>query len=156
MKVLFLDIDGVLNSKRSAVAFNKFPWDVKPEDIPLFDLVAVALIRKVCKETHAKIVLSSTWRHTVGWERVGQALDLPIIDATPTKINGKRGHEIEMWLERQCTRHPELQTTGITYAIVDDDSDMLEAQRPFFVQTDGENGLTLANYDALVKILGKI
>ena len=148
MKILFLDIDGVLNSKRSAVAFSHFPWTVKGRDLQRFDKVAVALIRKVCLKTGALCVLSSTWRNHTWWEQIGPALKLPILDRTPDKIGAVRGKEIDMWLEA----HPEVHT----YAIVDDDRDMLEEQKPFFVQTDNNNGLTLQNYDALIKILGEL
>lgn len=154
MKVLFLDVDGVLNSRRSAVAFGKFPWDVEPADLPLFDNVAIGFIRKLCKETGCKIVLSSTWRGKEGMtEKIARVLDLPIIDKTPHKIAGKRGHEIQAWLDAMAGRHPELQTAGIDYAIVDDDSDMLEDQKPFFVQTCGQDGFLLKHYDALLEIL---
>lgn len=143
MKVLFLDIDGVLNSMRTAIANGGFPHDFsKPGQ---FDMTAIGLIRKLCVETDTKIVLSSTWRILDHYLDCGLYLNLPIIDATPV-CNSFRGHEIKAWLDM----HPEVSQ----YAIVDDDDDMLEEQKPFFVNTNVEEGLMYKDYKQLRAILG--
>lgn len=153
MKVLFLDVDGVINSQRTCVAFGGpliggFPHGFDETNMRLFDHAAIGLIRKLCHETGASIVLSSSWRiiHTV--HECANGLDLPIFDQTPS-LNHRgriRGEEIMAWL----AAHPEV----TRYAIVDDDSDMLEAQIPFFVQTDFKEGLSFANYESLQCLLG--
>lgn len=145
VKVLFLDIDGVLNSTRTAVAFGGFPHSTKPADIVKFDHVAVSLIRTVCQETGARIVLSSTWRLDPDWQQFGRDLALPIFDRTGRSKDGKRGGEIATWLES----YP-----ADKYAIVDDDSDMLPEQMPFFVRTSHAEGLSWDNYEMLKHILG--
>jgi len=145
MKVLMLDIDGVLNSSRSCVAFNGYPHDYDEKGMSMFDHCAIALIRKLCKETETDIVLSSTWRiHEKNPMVHADGLSLPIIDCTPV-LSRTRGVEINAWL----AAHPEV----TCYAIVDDNSDMLPAQRPYFVQTDFNAGLSLENYLDLKKIL---
>lgn len=142
MKVLFLDIDGVLNSTRTVVAFGQgFPHTLDRMD--LFDNVALTLIRKLCYVGDISIVLSSTWRMIFPFHDIANALDLPIMGATDTK-GRLRGEEIGRWLSAH------LEVT--TYAIVDDDSDMLDEQLPFFVQTNGDDGLSWANYQALCDI----
>lgn len=145
-KVLFLDIDGVLNSKRTSVAFNGYPHSFDGVDMNRFDHVAIALIRLLCKETGCSVVLSSDWRYTCTAHETANALDLPVIDVTP-KLPGKRGFEINAWL----SNHLDVQT----YAIVDDNDWMLESQENNFVQTDEEVGLSLRNYLDLRHILGK-
>lgn len=75
----------------------------------------------------------------------GVALRLPIIDSTPV-LNGRRGHEIAHWL----AAHPEV----TTWAIVDDDSDMLPEQRHRFVQTDFSDGLSFRGYLDLCNAFG--
>lgn len=145
MKVLFLDIDGVLNSHRSAYAFGGFPFDVDKHR-NRFDEVAVALVRNVCKASGAQIVLSSSWRTDKDWQRIGRGLDLPIVDRTPYLHPGPRGAEIAAWL----AAHPEIED----YAILDDDGDMLDEQRPFFVQTTHEDGVTFALMQRLAALLG--
>lgn len=132
MKVLFLDIDGVLNSHRSVVALNGYPHDVTPAGLAQFDMIAVSLLRGLCKAGGIKVVLSSTWRLDKDWERIGPTLGLPIIDRTPI-LWGARGKEIASWLDDKPVER---------YAILDDDSDMLPEQTPYFVKTQHEDGLT--------------
>lgn len=144
MKVLFLDIDGVLNSHRSIYAFNGCPHGFTPEHMALFDHVAIGLVRKLCQETGAVIVLSSSWRLLHATKEVAAGLNLPVIDRTPS-LTGNRGQEIAAWL----AEHPSV----TVYAIVDDDSDMLESQRAHFVQTSHEDGLQFRDYQALLRVL---
>lgn len=146
MKVLFLDIDGVLNSERSAWAFGGFPHGFDPANMAKFDHVAIALIRKVCEETECSVVLSSTWRLLHSVHECANGLGLPIFDKTPGG-GGNRGKQIQEWLDE----HPEV----TEYAIVDDDSDMLDSQRGRFVRTNVKEGLSLANYGDLLRILGR-
>lgn len=148
-KILFLDIDGVLNSSRSAIASHgHYPWSVDAEELHRFDAVAVNLIRRICEETACKVVLSSTWRLSEEWVKIGPTLMLPIIDRTPSKIGlTNRGQEINHWLSDK----PQVKK----YAIIDDDSDMLKSQLPFFVQTSFKNGMMIEHYDQLIEILGK-
>jgi hypothetical protein len=132
MKVLFLDIDGVLNSEY---------WFVnRPEKEGLYtqvDPVAVAILSRVIKETGCTIVVSSTWR------KVHRDDIVPVLTAAGLLYTGswyytpilykQRGYEIQQWL----SEHPDV----IAYAIVDDDSDMLPEQLVNYVQTDWRIGL---------------
>lgn len=146
MKYLFLDIDGVLNSTRSACGLGKIPHDAEPKDLPFFDLIALGLIRRLCEETGAKIVLSSTWRMGRDPVELGNQLDLPIISKTLV-LDGFRGDEIKQWLDENYNPHVDK------YAIVDDDSDMRPEQRPFFVKTHYNNGLLWDHYLQLKALL---
>lgn len=145
MKVLFLDIDGVLNSKRTLVAFDAYPHSFDGRDMERFDHVAINLVRRLCDVTGCSIVLSSDWRLCCTVHEAANALDLPIMGATPL-LRGTRGLEINAWL----SEHPEVET----YAIVDDNNGMLESQMSRFVKTDEEFGLTLRDYADLKRILG--
>ena len=146
MKVLFLDIDGVLNSIRTCTATGAYPHDFDEKGKRRFDWIAVSLIRKLCVDHDAKIVISSTWRTTYSPTEIGLGLTLPCIDRTPV-LNTHRGVEIDTWLNS----HPEV----THYAIVDDDSDMLFHQREYFVQTDAQEGLLYRDYKLLDSILRK-
>lgn len=180
MKVIFLDFDGVLNSLRSCIAFHGYPFP-ESDTWDKFDLVAIGLMKKLCKETGAKIVLSTSWRlcmsvedvkdmfHELGW------IEPPIIGRTPSWGNPKtystgymgetfrqtRGDEINVWLKAYGRGDiaPALCDAEIlgqkidAYVIVDDDHDMLKEQEPFFVQTSFLDGLTLANFISMLKIL---
>lgn len=144
MKVIFLDIDGVINSHRTAYAFGGFPHGFEPDQMKQFDHTAIALIQKLCEQEKAAVVLSSSWRIIHSIQEVAEGLGLPIMDKTPS-LTGPRGAEIAAWL----ARHPDVDQ----YAIVDDNSDMLESQRDHFVQTSEEDGLRYRDYKALQRIL---
>lgn len=141
LKILFLDIDGVLNSTRTCVAFGGYPIEL--EHINAFDQVAIRLIQRLCDAADVKVVLSSAWRLHYPYAQVARALGLPIIDKTPYLI-GPRGMEINAWL----SEHPLVEQ----YAILDDDADMLPDQLPHFVRTDGNDGLTWAGYQKLCSL----
>jgi hypothetical protein len=145
MKVAFLDIDGVLNSTRTNVAFGGYPMDFTPEAMEQFDHVAIGLIRGIVRAADASVVLSSSWRLTHDWNDVATALDLPIMGRTPS-LCGPRGAEIAAWL----ADHPEVEQ----YAIVDDSADMLDSQRPHFVRTDLHEGFMWRDAVKLAELLG--
>jgi hypothetical protein len=145
MKVLFLDIDGVLNSARTCLAHGGYPHEFGPTHMAMFDTTAVALIRGLCKTAGVSVVVSSAWRITHTWQEIGAGLDLPTIDSTP-RLVGPRGAEIQAWLDA----HPSV----TMYAIVDDDSDMLPEQAPNFVQTSGFEGLSFSNFERLCALFG--
>jgi len=142
-KILFLDVDGVLNSVRSCYALGGFPHSTGKDDLPLFDNVALGFIRRLVKETGCEIVLSSTWRLTEPYLQFGNDLKLPVMDRTPC-LNKARGHEIQHWLDNN---------PWAKYAIVDDDSDMLPEQMPYFVKTDVQVGLMTADFEKLMALL---
>lgn len=145
MKVLFLDIDGVLNSHRTCLAFGDFPHGVDGYHRDMFDETALRMIRRIVNVSGASVVLSSSWRLIHDYNEIGRALELPIMDRTPS-LAGIRGEEIAHWL----AEHPEVET----YAIVDDDSDMLDGQLSRFVKTSYSDGLSFENAKQLAEILG--
>ncbi len=126
------------------MAFGAYPHDFSSADMARFDLIAVALVRRICRVTGCSVVLSSDWRLYTTAHLAANALDLPIMDVTP-QLSGSRGTEINAWL----SAHPEV----THYAIVDDIAAMLPDQQAHFVQTDDAYGLTLADMYALVAIL---
>lgn len=105
MKVIFLDIDGVLNSR----AYDrKRKWDEQTD----IDETRMPLIKEIVDATEAKIVLSSTWRQH--WDKENSRCDvdgryindtfakfgLTIYDKTPDLgILALRKDEINAWLK---------------------------------------------------------
>ena len=148
MNILFLDIDGVLNGYRSLIGLGAYPHAVKEDQSERFDWVAVGMIRRVCKECDVSIVLSSSWRiGMANTHEIAKFLDLPIIDKTPymDKPYSCRGEEIKQWLSENPVD---------AYAIIDDDSDMLAIQVPYFVKTEHKNGMQIDHYLKLRRIFG--
>lgn len=133
MKIIFLDIDGVLN-----VASNE--WD---EHGAIFHKGFVENLNKIIKETGAKIVISSTWRFSGLDKMISMWIDrkLPgeVIDITPdlSRVSEfgslkyyssvKRGAEIENWINSN---------PDVRYVIIDDDKDMLDNQMDNYVNTE--------------------
>jgi hypothetical protein len=125
MKILFLDIDGVLNCATSNFSGNGFP----------IDPYMAILVDRIIQATGCKVVLSSSWKHHPrGIEEVSRFV--PIIDKTGDEP-GIRGNEIKAWLDRQEVKSDFFVSR---YAILDDDSDMLPDQ-PLF-KTSWKEGLT--------------
>lgn len=159
MKIIFLDIDGVLNCEEAyREGFCRYvDWNVgtdsgvKKAHHQSFYPKSKDLLNKLIDETGAKIVVSSTWRQS-GIEWLKEVWDREhmkgeIIGVTP-KLNMSgytipRGCEIEYWLEEHDFRHINwskerqqeyIDKSGIeNYIILDDDSDMLYGQRNHFV-----------------------
>ncbi len=110
MKVIFLDVDGVLNSEAYFLAHEE-------ESIECFiDPACVRRLKKITDMTGADIVLSSSWR--AGWSRRPEEMDtsgrmlakslaacqLEIYDKTPSLQNGDRGREIKLWIRHAPKR----------------------------------------------------
>lgn len=168
-KIVFLDVDGVINPTRYENALDKM-WSASEGKIKsrdkygrLFFPQNCEALRKIVDTTGAKIVISSSWRQNgesemkALWEYRNLAGE--IIGITPNEIDvvesGKvefydlvcRGDEIELWLQRN-------NYTG-KYVIIDNNNDMSPEQQQFFVQTDERFGLTECDADKAIEILNK-
>src|SRR5690349_14591750 len=98
MKIIFLDIDGVLNSARTAIVNGGYPRNFSDRDMTMFDPVAIKFFQKLSKDNNdIKFVLSSTWRKDLGYQATAVALHLPIICQTPDLKHGVRGDEVKSW-----------------------------------------------------------
>lgn len=147
--VLFLDIDGVLNSHDyfnrrrggSLVILERPPQTdhLSPEARDI-DPDAVALLNRVLAETGAKVVLSSAWRIVHPIEQMRGILRErgftgELIGITPNHHDSIRWPEIRAWLDA----HPEV----TRWAAVDDTNLAREGCPPsHFVLTEFAYGLT--------------
>lgn len=107
------------------------------------------LVDRIIQATGCKVVLSSTWRLFEESRKEVKKQVCDFIDVTPRLFMGiyapkERGHEIKDWLDR----HPEV----TRYAILDDNSDMLEEQLPNFFKTEwfGDGGLNQEIADRVI------
>lgn len=148
MKVLFLDIDGVLNS--DTFYLNR-PKEIKHLPYPLseFDPACVARLNRILDETKARLVVSSSWRHDTFINRVLEraGIKTKIWDITPYGMGKPRGHEIKKFL----SEHPNIEN----YVILDDVANMLPEQQSHFVQTKYYYGLTDEDMIKAINILNK-
>ena len=144
-KVIFLDFDGVITVLETR-------WEPSEEHM--------RRVKRICDETGAKIVISSSWR----WYSLDETFKriykrCPEINENHFLLNkdlcvgvtrrigpGGRGDEIKDWL----SEHPDVKK----FVILDDDSfDMLPEQKPFLINTAWNIGIQDEDVEKAIKIL---
>lgn len=144
MKVIFLDVDGVLNTDEMRESYG-------------IDFISPRLVKEIIRvadATEAKIVISSDWRLKK------RDLDMVhaafkdcgfdtgrIIGVTPVyTLHGTRAMEIAHWL---------AQRPGVEKAVIIDDIEDAEVKEEScrFFQTDYEVGVTAAIADGMIEFL---
>ena len=167
MKILFLDIDGVLNSE---VSFNETheKWFASGESTkgteynwPLGHLYPpyILLLNKIVEATDCKIVISSSWRIICHVHNLQEWLTIKgfkhsdhIIDSTGRNNDGRRGGEIQDWLDAN-------QHIIKSYVVIDDDAEDIIGDKTTkkhpnnFVKTSFKTGLTQECVDKAIAIL---
>ena len=114
-KIIFCDVDGVLNSRQYMLSLGSDKWDDPDNQI---DPATVVRLNKITNTTGAQIVVSSTWRYAFINDAQGlyrlqdlmlqRGIDADIIGMTPDLAslqggiflaNGTRGTEIQAWID---------------------------------------------------------
>lgn len=149
MNIIFLDIDGVLNSEAKLNRlWNEFHDTSLFHPIP-FDEIALENLNTLVRETNSKIVVTSTWRLSSHINDLIVALkdynlDTEIIGYTRFIENATRGTEINDFLSHLGYRP--------NFIILDDDEDM-DDLLPFLIKTNPQLGLTIQNTkDAIARL----
>jgi len=175
IKIIFLDIDGVLNCENYYTEhFKNFgtgpKWDKFGEH---FYYKNIENLKILIEKTGAEIVISAGARvkGLDEMKKMWKYRGLPgkIIDVTPSfalessKI--PRGVEIEKWLNGKdfsyydCpwqTYKESIEKSGIkSHVILDDDIDMFCYQSPYFVQTSRKSGFNKKCLQKAIKILNR-
>lgn len=152
MRIVFLDFDGVLNSR---ALVERSPKPHAP-GLGLLAEDAVARVERLCVDARAGIVVSSTWRLSFDLPALREMLrakglaTTPILDTTPMIPHKRgRGQEIQLWLDT-APRARGWSVEGMV--ILDDDPDMLHLM-PWLVQSSFETGVTDAHVVAARRIL---
>lgn len=161
MKIIFLDIDGVLNNDHTKERF---------ENLVFVSDDKILLLKELIDKTSAQIVLSSTWRR--GWEckeRIQEPTssdlaDIRLFDALADKLreydiellsytkdfSSCRGEEIDLWLREWSGEPIEA------YMILDDmDGTELRPHSQYLVQTGFWDGLMPNHISKAIKILNR-
>lgn len=156
MNVIFLDIDGVLNTVR----FQKIQiknHECSSYDAQFnFDPICMKNLKTLVEMFDCKIVISSTWRvHENSqadryWTELMlnlkmYGLDTCVIGVTPPSISDEqRGDEIQKWLDSNSSVD--------NFVILDDDSDMAHLIDKL-AQCSFENGFTKDVLEKAIAIL---
>ena len=150
MKVIFLDIDGVIVTASHLADLHASGKRVADHNgLHRFDPRCVKNFVKILDATGAKIVLSSSWKMFGKdmFDRLWETRKMPgeIMDFT-VNLMGGRGHEIARWLRD----HDNVES----FVIIDDTvSDLLRNQTDRTVHTTWEDGLTNELADVAIRIL---
>jgi len=158
MNIIFLDIDGVLNTHNHLV--KQVEQDGISSYQAQFNFCPDSLenLKQIVEETDAKIVISSTWRisyrcdyddtHRKFWKAIMKNLasigvHKRVIGITPSCESRIRGDEITEWLSNNQTDN---------FVIIDDDSDMSDLIN-HLAQCNWSDGITKDVKDKAIEIL---
>jgi hypothetical protein len=135
MRVLFTDIDGVLNPH----------WRTK------WSKPAISIYNQLCEQFDLKIVITSTWRlnHTIEELQeifTKQGITTPIYDFTPHIDQADRGIEIKEWLNNNAVDN---------FVIIDDKTSDIERHINNVVKCRSWIGLTRDEYKEIERILNE-
>jgi len=171
MKVLFLDIDGVLIPIRTKEEFEKeWIWKMKIQDKSTWIEWNISLIRKesaqnlirILKETWTKIVISSSWRHNWEWCRdLLQSIEFDwesvwdyVISRTWSHTWGWRSTEIMNWINEYNQTCKKWYHVSHWVALDDEGFDMKCLNRIWkLVKTNGNVWLSDKETDLIISIL---
>ena len=161
VRVIFVDIDDVINSDRLIASCPAFDDEVCPPALlPVNgDPVALALLNRAAETCGARFVASSSWIYALGWGftrtwLIDSGLEPLLFHDDPHVPYGSTGDKSEAianWLG--C--HPEVLADHV--CVVDDDPDLFPpaddlARRQVIV--DGPDGLLLRHFNQIVEKLG--
>lgn len=152
MRVIFLDIDGVLVNRWSLSNHSGIYAKAHPD--------CVAALNYIVEETGACIVVSSTWRHA-GVSKMRDFLSewgvkAKVLGCTPdlSRKEGRlfigtvRGDEIQAWLDGLSGHFGPVES----FVILDDDNDMRHL-KDRLVRTEFVCGLTMLDAEKAVALL---
>ena len=123
MHIIFTDIDGVLNSRKTPNP-RHFPYVADPKLVSRF--------KSLVDRTGAQVVLASTWRYDPAGIFSANHWGIPFVDVTPDLPDKPRRDEIVSWL----SKHSDVDR----YIVIDDEDDELDGL-PLF-QPSCHTGLT--------------
>ncbi len=162
MKIIFLDVDGVLNCEYCKVKIDGYNFVMDDK---------IDLLKQLVDCTGAEIVLSSTWRfgwfymdssgakdsfqqreirHFIALRDKLQEFELELLDRTPVSVEDDRGKEIDEWLRKWEGEPVE------SFVILDDlNGKYLRPHAGRLVRTSITKGLLQKHVELAVKILEK-
>ncbi len=146
IKVIFLDVDGVLNS----IGTHR----LTANGCIFVGVTHMKNLQRIVNETNAKVILSSDWRYDRDDPRQNSDFlelkeellryGIPIYGYTPELPSAHRGAEIDAWLRD----HNEV----VNFVILDDRLD-IDPNKDHWVRTVMSRGLGADETDEAIRIL---
>lgn len=159
-RLIFLDIDGVLNTSRSMQQLRGPNSNLRGFTGLSFDLEAVQWLNYIVDNSQADIIITSSWKYK-GLEAmryIWTEYDIHgfVKDITPSiqirrDLFWMRGMEILKWLSENYPERKEQPR----YVIIDDGNDFLPEQAEMLVRTNAEVGITKEDATKAINILTK-
>ena len=153
--LVFLDVDGVLNTTNSRIS----KYEVREENVNALGMLRDMLNKKGYV---VKIVLSSTWRlgYDKDYEQCShqvqnlitklESVDITIYDKTPIYKDKTRDVEIARYIKGYELKHDDF-----TYVILDDDTSVFDKgalEDMNFYKVSEHTGLLQKDVDKIVKM----
>lgn len=155
MKIIFLDINGVLDSVESKLATDKRLGETKR-----FDPISIGLIKRLCETTGALIVITSTLRKRLGppefikifsnynWPEVGKYF------GGVTSVSGSNDRELEISLFLHDIKNSTKE--DIEFIIIDDDSEDYVTDQIIarYLHVSNVNGFRVQHFCKALRMFG--
>ena len=144
-RIIFLDVDGVLNN--GSWAMEMYDKGIRVYRDGILYEPAIKRLKRLVDTTGAMIVVSSSWRQIP--TAYGQLRDwlfkygMTIWDKTPY-VGGCRGDDITAWFDRNPGKW--------SYVILDDEGDM-DGHMDHLIQTDFDVGFTDQDCERAISLL---
>ncbi len=148
-KLIFLDIDGVLNSYTTSIVHGDtglFGHQMNP--------MSVLLLLRLHMVSNCDFVISSSWKMMKNYQPIIETnmrlagwpndMPVPIIGKTPD-LEGWRGREIDAWL----TEYAPGLIPWKEYVILDDTKDFFQGQP--LLRVDPQNGFAEQHFAIIMK-----
>eukprot|EP01084_Bolivina_argentea_P062546 114396_1 len=175
IKILFLDIDGVMNGSQDLYQFdNEDDNEDDIEDEALFKTHRVNRLKEILKQTNCKIVLSTAWRREIeGKKQIKKEFtnkgikwddvyigDTPIEDTFHVDVQSdydmcQRTYEIEKYLKYIESKYIIKSWCAVDDMTLNRGNKDKQIMKGHFVQTDGYAGLTDQDTLKVISILNK-
>lgn len=162
--IIFLDFDGPICNHRASLSVGE---DKHGSGMSYLDPIACGLIKRLCEEHNARIVVSSSWRvdfdlvtmtavlgaacagldrYVYQDQQYWRTVPYTYFSPEELELSSDRGLEIKLWLKSNKFKYK-------GFVVIDDMSDMRPVQAQL-VRVDPYEGFGFLNYMQAKKILG--
>lgn len=166
MRIIFLDIEGVLTNNESARKKYEH-WQKYKTIISEIDEETVKRLAKIVRATNAKVVLTSSlrgaWRngtHNLEREQSRQIqqmfdkYDIEVVGITPCIPKSDNPDESELsWRENEIMYYLDTHDEIESFCVIDDEIYRLQSLHSYLVLTNSEYGLEVEHVEMAIKIL---